>query len=197
MPYSCSLAGICEENILGGIYTTQEECQANCSPRENRDLLYIIASYNLEDTTLMAPSDKIRVIQEFTGIRLPADFPRAKLSNVILNLAGEGYPYLLPFRIFDDWILERVTNVQWWAIQFLEHEYIRNLSWRLLAVHIHFFLMVLDSRHLGLGSNVIFDTLLRKIKEFDPLLRTYEVTDHLANVLTGVWPEMRIEYNIL
>src|SRR5665647_1009953 len=67
--WSCGFSGICEE-VPRGQYATQAECEAVCQGAENKELLYLITSYNPEDVLNLGLTDQYRVIYDLTGVHM-------------------------------------------------------------------------------------------------------------------------------
>jgi hypothetical protein len=86
MPFSCTLAGRCEEDVQG--YESIEECQARCQSAEQRDVLAMILSYdpfNNRALLDLAHSDRMRVLRDLTGqpLQLTPDESRDDLQAIV------------------------------------------------------------------------------------------------------------------
>lgn len=96
--FACSLRGICESDPDGS-YEERGSCEKKCHSSEQVDMLYEILSYNPKAALEAAPSDRVRVIRDLTGIRV-----RPEDSYQILRaLIGEkidilvDYPVMIPY----------------------------------------------------------------------------------------------------
>src|SRR5665647_1112857 len=102
--YTCNFAGTCELDVHG--YSTQEECIQQCRPVEAKDLIYLMLSYNLrdlEDLEKLAPSDRLRLIREITGLSVQLSPPESYRMLVALVHRDVQelvtYPQLVPYLI--------------------------------------------------------------------------------------------------
>ena len=83
MRYSCNLRGQCEED-WDGVYLTAVECQAACVvaiDREAEDVARQVISYDEERALALAPSDRVTLFRELTGLKVgPVESYRALLA---------------------------------------------------------------------------------------------------------------------
>jgi len=86
----------------------------------------------------LSVSDQRRVLQEYLGLRLPPDLSRLDTRRLLIDLVSEAYPHLMTHEFMRDWVRERVTLQEWWAIQFLDTYRAGHLNWKLLATRLQF-----------------------------------------------------------
>lgn len=110
--FSCSYSGQCEPDRYGQ-FASQEECQANCSGIENKDIEYSIRSYDVGSALHLAPTDRIRVVKDAYGLIVPAD---------------EAYKIIEAHAHSNWWVLRRYAHMR----EFVESQ-IRGLDKLLLG----------------------------------------------------------------
>lgn len=91
--HACNFQGQCEKWRRGS-YPTQEACEADCQGADNRELLYIINSCDLQATSQLAPSDQAEIIQRLWGFR-PSN---QRSVNLITALRDENVSSILYWR---------------------------------------------------------------------------------------------------
>jgi hypothetical protein len=82
--FSSSYTGNVEEDEHGS-YSSYDECKANCSARENKELMYLVHEYDLESALLLAPSDRVAVLRRLTGVTLNPFDSYDILKAIIIN----------------------------------------------------------------------------------------------------------------
>jgi hypothetical protein len=97
--YACNLAGHCEIDEESG-YPTQAACENNCRPASlPLEQAHNILNYTLEQALQLAPSDRVEVIYQATGIVVPVADSRLVLRALITEDSSimASYPPLYPW----------------------------------------------------------------------------------------------------
>jgi hypothetical protein len=99
--YSCSLRGQCEVDPEGP-YTSEQECLNDCQSTANRDTTLVSLSYApAEASYVLAPSERVELLRQLTGIEVPkeqsGDYLRSLGGNLVLLAKDERFrDYLIP-----------------------------------------------------------------------------------------------------
>ena len=110
MRYSCNLRGECEYDEEGGSFTTPN-CDGRCRSNDlPLDLIYHTLSFREPgDLVQLAPSDRVEVIHQLTGVIVPtadsSEVLRALADNDLVTLAR--YPSLYP------WLEQNAYPADW------------------------------------------------------------------------------------
>jgi len=192
--WACNFAGECEEQTSGR-YATREECQANCQAVADKDVLYIIATYNLSDVLHLAPSDQRRVIKEYTGVHVPVDLQEKYLRHILFGLDAKVYPYLVRWPFLRDWVREQVSQEEWWAVQLLDSEsQTYKLSWQLLTLELDYSLQRFRIDYAVRYDEFFYQRLRQRIVDFVAHVGTIDQAPRIEEVLRQLWPEMKDVY---
>ena len=189
--WSCNFSGECEQTA-DGAYHTVEQCQAACQGAEQKDLLYIIGSYEPASALFLASSDQRRVLQELLGFRLPPELNADNIDDILYYLISESYPALFQYSFLHDWIQERVTVQEWWAIQFLSVPDGYPLNWKVIALDLHITLQY-GYQVRREPDRIVKESVLRMLAQ---QLKTVELQAVAARTLERLWPEMREMYSV-
>ena len=114
------------------------------------------------------------------------------------NLAGGNYPSLILHNEFlIDWIRDRVSQHEWWAIQLLSThaggELTTRLNWQLLAVELEYAL----EYYIQNGYAIDFTDLQTYILDFVDSRPGTRLADHIRDVLQRLQPEMLEAYPLV
>lgn len=157
--YLCPLGGNPCEWDPRGKYASKEECEVECRGVENEDTLSVVLQYNLEALLEAAASDRIRGINQITGVTVSA-----RDSRSVINALLKGDKCLFRFYHNEEmrkYLYRKYNNdMQLEEIE-LERNMLRGLRERYGDLY-------------GVGIPLITHTLV-----YTALLEKYNYIDHL------------------